>query len=477
MRTFFLVVFVLAAGQVWSQQWLSKDYDFTSETDVYYGASESFWGGLDSHYMNIYLPVCDDATQTSQRPLLMIIHGGAFLAGDHHDPSINNLCKEFAKRGFVTASISYRLGFISDDNAWSCNYPNYACVFASDAQEWERAYFRAQQDAKGALRYLVNRHEQYRIDYNNVFVAGESAGGFLAMAVAYLDNESEKPAGALAQSPAPLPVSSAMSCIYNTGASFSENTVARPDLGAIHGTIEPTNIPYTVKAAGNMFGGMLTNLLLSHPAGQSKPALYTFHRPCDLVVPIDSGKVYQGLSWCFNNGYGCYGIANTAKVYGSRVISTWNSTLNLGYQIEENFGTVEFPFSFLLGTGSCADQVNNPCHAYDNFSLRENNMAAFFASKITTSPVCIANYTSGHDLVSTKGVYRVFPNPVEQGLTIESLAPGCSYFEITDFVGRVIVSGKLESGLNRIDAANWPVGCLILSVHGLEAKTWMVLKK
>lgn len=46
------------------------------------------------------------------RPLMIIIHGGAFIAGSKDDFIQQRMLKEFAKRGYVTASINYRLGML-----------------------------------------------------------------------------------------------------------------------------------------------------------------------------------------------------------------------------------------------------------------------------------------------------------------------------------------------------------------------------
>lgn len=171
--------------------------------------------------MDIYLPNCDDATHTSRRPLLIWFHGGAFIAGNKEDQSIQRLCKVFAQRGYVTASVNYRKGFVSDDNQWSCNYPNYECVFAFDSAEWIRAAYRGVQDGKGALRYLINNHSQFRIDTNNVFVAGESAGSFISLGVALLDTSIERPIETFAINNVPKPSPNTITnCIYNSGKTF-----------------------------------------------------------------------------------------------------------------------------------------------------------------------------------------------------------------------------------------------------------------
>lgn len=446
-----LTIFILVNFSLNAQQWMDEKYAYDSIMNVTYGSSTNFLGETESHEMDIYLPICGDSLGISRRPLLLFIHGGAFLSGNKDETNIQNLCKRFAKRGYVTAALNYRLGFVSDDIAWTCNYPNYSCVFATDSAEWFRAYYRAIQDGKGALRYLINRNNDYRIDTNNVFLAGESAGAFISLGISLLDTPAEKFPEAFATNSVPAPHSSSWNCSYNTGNTFPAS-ISRPDLGSIDGSIEPSSIQYTIKGVGNFFGGMMSNLLAEIPAGKVKPAIYSFHQPCDLVVPIDSAKVYAGLSWCMTNGYNCYGIANTPKVYGSRGFSALNSANNYGYTIENHFTTLNFPFNFLFGPGSCADQINNPCHGYDNFTVRSNELAAFFAPLVSTSPICdtsiLFNDLTSYDLASH---VSIFPNPANDKFTLRQLGSSSASYSIIDHLGRTIQEGSLTHGDNLIE--------------------------
>jgi Secretion system C-terminal sorting domain/Carboxylesterase family/alpha/beta hydrolase fold len=455
-----------------AQQWLDKKYEYDSTLNVTYGTAVNFNGGVETLKMDIYTPRCDDATHTSTRPLMVWIHGGAFLAGYKEDPSITYLCKEFAKRGYVTASISYRLGFVSDDAAWTCNYPNYSCVFAADTAEWIRASYRAMQDGKGAVRYLVNRHQLYRIDTDNIFVAGESAGAILALSVALMDTSAERPPQTFALGDVPKPNANTMACQHNMGQGFPNAMVSRPDLGGIDGTIEPTTIPYTIKGVGNNYGAMVSNLLKLSPANRPKPAIYSFHQPCDLVVPIDSGVVFQLLNWCFTNGYNCYAVANSAKIYGSRTMSTWNTANSYGYNIHDEFTATTFPYNFLFGPGSCADQVNYPCHAYDNAALRQNNLAAFFAPLITTSPICdtmlvAVNRGLDDDLIT------VFPNPATDKLVVQSQLEEQAQLQVVNLHGVEVLRLTLDAHARTvIDLATYPSGIYFLHVRDAAGAMW-----
>lgn len=456
-----------------SQQWIDLLYSYDSLLNVTYGNAKNFAGKEVNLAMDVFTPICDGNTQNTDKPLLIWIHGGSFLAGDKNDASIQQLCRLFAKRGYVTASVDYRLGFVSDDVAWNCNYPNYNCVFATDSIEWVRAYYRAVQDCKGALRFLINQHEDFGIDTNNVFIAGESAGAFTALGVGLMDSEIERPLETYQMNEVPGPNNNAQSCIYNQGLTFNNTMISRPDLGGIDGNIEPTSIHYTIKGIGNMYGAMLDDLLKEKPENKIKPAIYSFHQPCDIVVPFDSNYVNWGLSWCFTNGYNCYGITNNEiMLYGSNVFNQWNKNNNYGYNILHEYNNISFPFSFLFGPGSCLDQINNPCHAYDNKSLREKNMANFFAKEITSTYPCTLNSSYFNDNEKENQI-SIYPNPVEDIVYIKINKSAVSpEFVLYNNLGEKIKSIKTEyKNEISIDLSELKEGMYILQFINSEGIT------
>ncbi len=471
LRILLALSFVLSWTASQAQQWISPRYTYDSLLNIPYGASVDFNGRTVTHTLDIYLPQCDDPQHISRRPLLLLIHGGAFLAGDKNDVNIKTLCTRFAQRGYVTATISYRLGFVADDVAWTCNYPGYGCVFAADTAEWYRAYYRAVQDGKGALRYLINRNSTYRIDTNNVFIAGESAGAFIAMGVGLMDTTSERPPLTGPLPDVPVPNTSTDSCSYNAGQVFTGTTIARPDLGSIVGTIEPTNIRYTVKGIGNFYGAMFNDLLRWNTS-PVKPALYSFHQPCDIVVPIDVDRIYWGLSWCMTNGYGCSAIAQTPRVYGSRAINQWNALNSYGYTIQDQFTATTFPYNYLFGPGSCLDQVNNPCHAFDNFNVRDQQLAQFFSTYISISPLCDTVFTSSMSELDAGYRVMVFPNPVTDQLTVQWPENKVGLLQITDVMGRSMFSSQ-TTGTTReyIDVRSWSAGIYWVTFRESDGRT------
>lgn len=470
--TFATVLLALLSAQALAQNWTELQFPYDSLLNIPYGEAIDFNGNEVELQMDLFWPVCEEDEEPRVRPLIMWVHGGAFLGGSKDDASIQALCKSFAQRGYVTASINYRLGFVSDDSNWQCNFPEYSCVFAADSSEWERAYFRSVQDAKGALRYLVNRNEEYHIDTQNVFVAGESAGAFVALGVGLLDVPSEKPQGAFAQDPAPAPHPSTSTCVYNLGQVFDGNLIERPDLGSIEGDLEPIQTEFTLKGIGNMYGGMLSDLLAEIPEGKEKPAIYSFHQACDMVVPIDSNRVYWGLSWCFTNGYNCFGIANNeSTIYGSRAFSNWNTDNAYAYLIQDEFTGPEFPFSYVFGEGSCLDQFDNPCHAYDSPAMREEQLAEFFANLVTTDSIC----GTGSGLASARqgeNELKIYPNPTSHYLQLECTRGHMQLIRVRDHGGRIVLEeqllGKRQHGL---DVSGLPAGCYTVEVRHSNGET------
>jgi acetyl esterase/lipase len=118
------------------------DIDFNE--GVVYGK-----GGGEDLKLDIALPA-----GSGKRPCVVFIHGGAWRAGSrtsHHDD-----VRDMANRGFVAASVDYRL-------APAHRFPAQV------------------QDVKCAIRVLRAHADQYRVDPDHIAVWGISAGGHLAL--------------------------------------------------------------------------------------------------------------------------------------------------------------------------------------------------------------------------------------------------------------------------------------------------------
>jgi acetyl esterase/lipase len=86
-------------------------------------------------------------------PAVLCIHGGGFRAGKRE--RWDQLCQQLAERGYVAATVTYRLA------------PKYQ-------------YPAAVHDVKAAVRWLRANADKYKIDPDRIGVVGDSAGGHLA---------------------------------------------------------------------------------------------------------------------------------------------------------------------------------------------------------------------------------------------------------------------------------------------------------
>ncbi|MCK6649867.1 MAG: alpha/beta hydrolase fold domain-containing protein [Bacteroidia bacterium] len=162
------------------------DYVFPSAptitSNIQYGSNLKFNGQNQNLLLDVYEPTGDTSTS---RALVIMAHGGSFIGGSKTGSDVVNLCKDLARLGYVVASIEYRVGMT--------NFP----APGPDSSDATEAVMRAVHDGRAAVRYFRKNADvggnTYKIDVNNIYFAGVSAGGFIALQVAYLDDIAEFP--------------------------------------------------------------------------------------------------------------------------------------------------------------------------------------------------------------------------------------------------------------------------------------------
>jgi acetyl esterase/lipase len=152
-----------------SQRYLDEVFDSVLVTsDMAYGEAIDEHGELETLYLDLYEPEGDPETA---RPAYVWIHGGGFTGGDKADALHVEIATRFAKRGYVAASINYRL--------------REGDYFDPDDPELPQVIAEAQHDAQAAVRWLRAHAAGYRIDPGRVAVGGSSAGAITALYVNY----------------------------------------------------------------------------------------------------------------------------------------------------------------------------------------------------------------------------------------------------------------------------------------------------
>ena len=110
------------------------------------------------------LDLCKEsaAAKETPRPGVLLIHGGGFMGGDKS--SLDHLCRELASKGFVAATVGYRL---AGDAPWPAQL----------------------KDAQLAVRWLKDNANSIGLDPQRICAVGFSAGGTLAIFLGAMDGE------------------------------------------------------------------------------------------------------------------------------------------------------------------------------------------------------------------------------------------------------------------------------------------------
>lgn len=265
----FLVVSFWAQTQCDTNRYKMPIFDsVTKYANVNYGQGQVWnipYNNTDL-YMDIYEPFGDPL---AKRPLMIWVHPGGFLTGNKELEDMVALCDSFARRGYVTASIGYRLGF------------NPTSVASA-----ERAVYRGTQDVRAAIRYLKEFALAYRLDTTSIFLGGSSAGAFATMHVAYLDQ--------------------------NEAPSSYTGTALSPDLGCLDCSGNTYNHTVELKGIVNLWGALGDSTFIN--SDETVPALL-IHGTADGTVPFGVGHPF--------------GVFTTPITHGSRCVSNQLTALGI----------------------------------------------------------------------------------------------------------------------------------------------------
>jgi acetyl esterase/lipase len=242
----------------------------TKTADVVYGSAVDQLGVTTALKLDVYQPAGDTLTR---RPLIIWVHGGSFRALDKQSPELLDETSTFALKGYVNASIDYRLA------PHGCTSITVECLQAiADARE----------DAQAAVRFFRANAATYGVDPTRIAIAGTSAGAITALNVAY---ESDNPGN----SGNPGYSSAVRAAVSLSGAAIPSGAIDSHDNVAallFHGTVDPL-VPYTwADATANAATAAgLTSYLITWPGEGHVP--YLQHR--DEILDLTSNFLYRTL--------------------------------------------------------------------------------------------------------------------------------------------------------------------------------------
>lgn len=128
--------------------------DVAPDVDARYGDDE----GAPQH-LSLWLP---EGETDGAAPVVVLVHGGGWVSGDRLQRTTASHAAWFAAQGYVAVSIDYPLSD-GDRHRWDAVEPQVGC----------------------ALVWVAEHAAEHGGDPETVFLAGDSAGGNLALEVAY----------------------------------------------------------------------------------------------------------------------------------------------------------------------------------------------------------------------------------------------------------------------------------------------------
>lgn len=287
------ILFVANALSAQCLRYQNEIFTAFSETTVTYSTAQ---GGVNNNLtMDIYLPTGDSYTN---RPFVLMAHGGSFYSGTKDDDgAVTSTCASLCKRGYVCASINYRL------TSQSSLLDSIAMI---------RQVMRAVSDAKSALRYMYINASTYGVDTSRFFIGGNSAGSILGIHEAYLNSTDNVPSYILN--------------LINAEGGFEGNSG--------NSSISTPKVDAVINYAGGISRTDWINT--------GDVPMISFHGSADNVVPFNCGNVYSSLPFdlvdlCGSNRINMrmtnIGVNNPFTVYTGAGHCPWNSDATMMGQV------------------------------------------------------------------------------------------------------------------------------------------------
>ncbi len=436
-----------------AQPYTQPLWEVDTVRNIVYGWDTNYLGGIDTLKLDLFRPVADG---NAARPLLVAVHGGSWMGGARQD--LWTVCHAAAQRGYVATTISYRLRHHVPQNV-SISLGVDPCVYVPDSAEVLRALYRAQQDVKGAVRFLKGRSPLDSTSICNVFLYGESAGAISGLTAVFLDDPDERPAACAALGPAPEPNFFLGGC-HAAPWPLTIDQRSRPDLGPVAGDVAQNGHDDRVAGVAAMYGGIpLLGVAENWVQGPDTPAVFLYHQTCDAIVPNGSAQLLREMSalcatgtwWSTHYPWSAGSLALEALL-GAKVLASIQDHAVCDAVL------AQFPWSF-----NCINVSQNGSFHYVNNApaVRDSMFMAF-------SPVIMANeaLACGSTAVGandTAEQVQLFPMPATDQLI--AILPGTArtvQARLCDASGRSLWKVALHGGRNTLDLAGLDRGAYVL---------------
>ena len=407
----------------------------TTTSNVVFGANLTASGSNQSLTMDIYEPTGDIETN---RPLIVWAHGGSFIGGSKTDADIVALSQAFTKKGYVCASINYRLGLTPFDSVGAV-----------------KAVLRAVQDMKASVRFFYKDKlttNTYKIDTTNIFIGGSSAGAITALHMAYLDKSCEVN---YYINPTNLLALGGMEG-YSGNQCYSSKIKGVINLcGALgrYGWIQPGDVPF-VSLHGTIDGTVKYNRGFAAPLGIQ-------------LILLDGSRMLNAQA-------NAIGVSNPFYTwYGKDHVPYAGSTAsNLAYMDT----TVKFVRDFLVANLGCTD----PALIAPNTPAQTATLYSYTTCTTNVAMTCASPGVVGLNENSNNSIIAVYPNPTDNEFTISFSSNNTTHqIELFDVTGKIIFKDSTDQSQFKMKKNEMASGLYFLKVsskNGAVTTQKVVLK-
>jgi len=390
MKKTLLAILTLISFQIYAQdcggRYETEIYDTVNVATVDFGSAVNAAGDTQILKMDIYTAQGDTGTN---RPVVIFCFGGSFVGGARTSSELVSFARSFAKRGYVCASIDYRVAASAFD--------------LLQEEKMVKVVFGAVQDGKAAIRYFrkdARNGNALGIDSTQVFIGGTSAGGILAINLAYVDDVNKL---------TPTWQTWAAQIGGLEGNSGNPGYCSQPDgvfsfAGAVGDTsfIDANDVPF-----------------------------YSCHATGDQTVQYGYGKPINGLAPVY--------------LYGSGDIETRMTNLGIYNSVDTYSGADHPP---LNGTNLATTTTNLSTFLFNILDCNPNNLKHADQQSCKNSTIIPGDTVSGIARLNHDNDLTVYPNPANNYIVVKSIV-SFEQIAVVDILGRVVFNENFSKTLSR----------------------------
>ncbi|MEM9051325.1 MAG: T9SS type A sorting domain-containing protein [Bacteroidota bacterium] len=295
-----------AHAQCNGQQYLEPVFSDTNlEENISYGEATTIGGQTQELFLDVYDPQGDT---TSIRPVIIFAHGNPFFGGSKED--LEQVCRDYAVRGYVAVAIDYRPFDITlDENTTEEQFIDWLVKAAGDM--------------KAAVRFLRDSRSNgnpYGIGSSNFFVSGFSYGALVALHAGIADQTDD------------------------VGTTYLNAVQSN---GGWDGNSNDLTVSSGVQAVVSYSGGLIDADWID----LADPVILAFHDEQDPVIPFGTGTIAPD------------GVNDILNLDGSSIMAIRADVAGTLFQLEVNEGSTEH-LGYLNDTFQDGATIDESCEFY-----------------------------------------------------------------------------------------------------------------